>query len=139
MQQAQPSEHDTSSSVSWRSAGLFAVRYGIGAVMVLAAVVVLIVVPSDIGFIRDGIWIASALGAVLSVVLLNMLYRLSVSGDREREREEEARRYLDEDGVWPDRRRTSLNSRVGGSFPGVWCWRSKRRGRTGPRVVTESR
>jgi hypothetical protein len=36
------------------------------------------------------------------VVLLNLLYRLSVSGDREREREEEARRYLDEHGVWPE-------------------------------------
>jgi hypothetical protein len=35
-------------------------------------------------------------------VLLNLLYRLSVSGDRDREREEEARRYLDEHGVWPD-------------------------------------
>jgi hypothetical protein len=45
---------------------------------------------------------ASSIGAGLSVVLLNLLYRLSVSGDREREREEEARRYLDEHGVWPD-------------------------------------
>jgi hypothetical protein len=35
-------------------------------------------------------------------VLLNLFYRLSVSGDREREREEEARRYLEEHGVWPD-------------------------------------
>jgi hypothetical protein len=66
--------------------------------MVLAGVVALIVVPGDMG--AHGF--ASAIGAGLSVVLLNLLYRLSVSGDREREREEDARRYLDEHGVWPD-------------------------------------
>ncbi|MGN6871572.1 MAG: hypothetical protein ACTHMY_24520 [Solirubrobacteraceae bacterium] len=98
MQQPQTSEHDTPSSISWRSAGLFAVRYGIGAVMVLAGVVVLIVVPGEMG----AYGFASSIGAGLSVVLLNLLYRLSISGDREREREEEARRYLDEHGVWPD-------------------------------------
>jgi hypothetical protein len=34
--------------------------------------------------------------------LLNVLYRIGVQGDREREREEEARRYFDEHGRWPD-------------------------------------
>jgi hypothetical protein len=77
---------------------LFAVRYGIGGVMVLAGVVVLIAVPGDIG----AYGFASSIGAGLSVVLLNLLYRLSISGDREREQEEEARRYLDRHGVWPD-------------------------------------
>jgi hypothetical protein len=86
------------SSISWRTAGLFAVRYGIGGAIVLAGIVVLAVVPGDMGVYG----FASAVGAGLSVVLLNFLYRLSVSGDREREREEEARRYLDEHGVWPD-------------------------------------
>jgi hypothetical protein len=81
---------------------LFAVRYGIGGVMVLAGVVVLIVVPGDIG----AYGFASSIGAGLSVVLLNLLYRLSVSGDREREREEEARTYLDQHGVWPDEEET---------------------------------
>jgi hypothetical protein len=66
--------------------------------MVLAGIVVLAVVPGDMGV--HGF--ASSIGAGLSVVLLNLLYRLSVSGDREREREDEARRYLDEHGVWPD-------------------------------------
>ena len=98
MPHIQSPEYTTSSSITWRSAGLFAVRYGIGAVMVLAGVVALIVVPGDMGAHA----FASAIGAGLSVVLLNMLYRLSVSGDGDREREEEARRYLDEYGVWPD-------------------------------------
>lgn len=98
MPHIQSPEYTTSSSITWRSAGLFAVRYGIGAVMVLAGVVALIVVPGEMG--AHGF--ASAIGAGLSVVLINLLYRLSVSGDRDREREEEARRYLDEHGVWPD-------------------------------------
>jgi hypothetical protein len=97
MKQDQSPEHNES-SMSWRSAGLFAVRYGIGGAIVAAGVVVLAVVPGDMG----ALGFASAVGAGLSVVLLNFLYRLSVSGDREREREEEARRYLDEHGVWPD-------------------------------------
>lgn len=65
--------------------------------MVLAGLVVLVIVPGDMGV--HGF--ASSIGAGLSVVMLNLLYRLSVSGDREREREEEARRYLEEHGVWP--------------------------------------
>lgn len=91
-------EYTTSPSITWRSVGLFAVRYGIGAVMVVAGVAALIVVPGDMG--THGF--ASAIGAGLSVVLINLLYRLSISGDRDREREEEARRYLDEHGVWPE-------------------------------------
>jgi hypothetical protein len=66
--------------------------------MVLAGIVVLVVVPGEMG----AYGFASSIGAGLSVVLLNLLYRLSVSGDQEREREEEARRYLDEHGAWPD-------------------------------------
>jgi hypothetical protein len=73
------------------------VRYGIGIVMVIAAIVLLIAVP---GTGVDGF--AMAVGGGLSVVLLNVLFRLGVSGDEERAREEEARRYFDEHGVWPD-------------------------------------
>lgn len=98
MRQAHSPTPNTSSSITWRSAGLFAVRYGIGGVMVLAGVVALIVIGGEVG----AFGFASAIGAGLSVVLLNLLYRLSVSSEREREREEEARRYLDDHGVWPD-------------------------------------
>jgi hypothetical protein len=34
--------------------------------------------------------------------MVNFLFRLGVSGDRDREREEEARRYFDAHGVWPE-------------------------------------
>lgn len=112
MQPAQPSEHDTSSSISGRSARLSAARYGIGGVMVLAAVAVLVVVPGDIGFtsaMAYGVGSALVAGislllikAVVSVVLLKPLYRWSVSRERDREREEEARPYVDEHGARPD-------------------------------------
>jgi hypothetical protein len=81
-----------------RSIGLLVVRYGIGGVMVLAGIAMLIVNPSGLGV--DGF--AMAVGGGLSVLLINFLYRLGVSGDREREEEERARAYLDEHGEWPE-------------------------------------
>ena len=74
------------------------IRYGIGAVMVIAGLVLLIVNPG--GFGVDGF--ALAVGGGLSVLMINWLFRLGVSGDREREAEERARRYFDEHGRWPD-------------------------------------
>ncbi len=78
--------------------GLILVRYGLGALLVVAGIVLIAVNPSGLGV--DGF--AMAVGGGLSVLLINFLYRLGVSGDREREREEAARRYLDGHGVWPD-------------------------------------
>lgn len=82
----------------YRRVGLIAVRYGVGTVMVLAGIVLVAVNPGGLGV--DGF--AMAVGGGLAVVLLNLLYRLGVSGDRDRQREEEARRYFDEHGAWPD-------------------------------------
>jgi hypothetical protein len=66
--------------------------------MILGGIVALVAVEGDVG----AYGFASAVGAGLSVLLLNLLYRMSVSGDRDREREEEARRYFDEHGAWPE-------------------------------------
>jgi len=74
------------------------VRYGIGAVMVIGGLVLLVISPAGLGV--DGF--AMAVGGGLSVLLINFLFRLGVSGDREREEEERARDYFDEHGVWPD-------------------------------------
>ena len=52
------------------------------------------------GFGVDGF--AMAVGGGLSVLLINFLYRLGISGDREREEEERARAYFDEHGEWPE-------------------------------------
>jgi hypothetical protein len=74
------------------------VRYGIGAVMVIAGLVMLIISPSGLGV--EGF--AMAVGGGLSVLLINFLFRLGVESDREREQEERARDYFDEHGEWPD-------------------------------------
>jgi hypothetical protein len=75
-----------------------AVRYGIGVVMVIGGVVMLIANPG--GFGVDGF--AMAVGGGLSVLMINWLFRLGVSGDLERDQEEAARRFFDEHGHWPD-------------------------------------
>jgi len=82
-------------------------RYGIPAVLVLAGIVSLAVNPS--GFGVDGF--AMAVGAGLSVLLINFLYRLGVSGDKEREAEERARAYFDEHGEWPEEVETKTGRR----------------------------
>jgi hypothetical protein len=74
--------------------------------MIVAGIVVLFAVDGDLG----AYGFASAVGAGLSVLLLNLLYRMSVSGERDREREEQARRYFDEHGVWPDDEQASERS-----------------------------
>jgi hypothetical protein len=55
------------------------------------------------GFSDNGIEGATLLiAAGLSVWLLNLLYRVGVKGDRERDDEDRARAYFDEHGYWPD-------------------------------------
>ena len=48
----------------------------------------------------DAMW--AFLGAGSSIWLINFLWRLGVSGDDERDKEEAARAYLAEHGHWPD-------------------------------------
>jgi hypothetical protein len=78
--------------------GLWVVRYGLGAILVVAGFVCLAVNPG--GFGVDGF--AMAVGSGLSVLMLNWLYRLSVKSGDERGEEEQARIYLAEHGRWPD-------------------------------------
>jgi hypothetical protein len=66
--------------------------------MITGGIVMLVVSPAGLGV--DGF--AMAVGGGLSVLLINFLFRLGVSGDQERVEEEEARRYYDEHGRWPD-------------------------------------
>jgi hypothetical protein len=74
---------------------LHAVRYGIPLVLLIAGVVV--------GAVTDS-FAATALffSAGTAVLLLNVLFRIGVEGDKERDREEAARAYFDEHGRWPD-------------------------------------
>lgn len=77
---------------------LFVLRYGIGGAMALAGIILL--VTNSGGFGVDGF--ALGVGGGLSLIMLNVLYRLGVSGDREREDEEDARTFFDRHGRWPD-------------------------------------
>jgi len=42
------------------------------------------------------------LGTAVIVWMINWLFRMSIESNRDREEEEEARRYFDEHGRWPD-------------------------------------
>lgn len=106
---------------------MIVVRYGIGAIMVLAGIVFIVVDPG--GFGVEGF--AMAVGGGLSVLLINFLFRIGVSGDREREQEEQARRYFDEHGVWPDEE-PKPRAREWQLPPGVVTPEQEERERQGP-------
>jgi hypothetical protein len=91
---AQP---DVSRRPRWRDP-LFLVRWVLPSLVILAGFVVLVVRWDTVGVEA----FALLVGAGLSIWLLNFLYRLSVSGDRDRDDEDRARRYFDEHGHWPD-------------------------------------
>ncbi len=74
------------------------VRYGLPAGLVVAGFVLLIVAPDSSRY--EGF--AMCVGAGLSLLLLNVLFRIGAIGDKERHREEAAREYLSEHGHWPD-------------------------------------
>jgi len=58
------------------------------------------------GFSETGVEGGTLLvSAGLSVWLINLLYRIGVKGDRERDEEDRARAYFDEHGRWPDEER----------------------------------
>lgn len=83
------------------------VRYGLPALIVIAGAIAMAVVgPDDERYVGGG----AIIGAGLAVALINFFFRMGVSGDRDREAEEEARRYFDSHGHWPDEE-DSLGSR----------------------------
>jgi hypothetical protein len=80
---------------------MLVVRYIVPALVAVAGVVILAFNHSI-----DGIeGAAMFVGAGAAILLLNVLYRVGVTGDEERDREAEARDYLDEHGHWPDEER----------------------------------
>jgi hypothetical protein len=74
------------------------VRYVLPGAIALIGVLVLIFNHSINGL--EGF--AMFVGVAGSILLLNVLYRVGVSGDAERDREEQARTYFDDHGRWPD-------------------------------------
>jgi hypothetical protein len=70
------------------------IRYGIPAALVLVGQVVLIATGDAVSW-------AGFTGAGFAVLLIGVLVRIGVEGDRERDREEAAREYFSKHGRWP--------------------------------------
>jgi hypothetical protein len=76
---------------------LLAIRYGIPLVLLVAGVIVS-ATAGGVGLAAGALFISAG----TAVLLLNVLYRIGVEGDKERDREESAREFFDEHGRWPD-------------------------------------
>jgi hypothetical protein len=75
---------------------LTTLRYVLPALVVVGGIVVM-ALGSDTD-LEGG---ATIVSAGLAIYFLNWLFRIGVTGDREREREDEAREYLSKHGRWP--------------------------------------
>jgi len=76
---------------------LWAFRYALPAVVTVAGIVIM-----ALGSETDLEGGASIVSAGLAIFAVNWLFRIGVTGDREREREAAARAYYDRHGRWPD-------------------------------------
>jgi len=76
---------------------LFGLRYVLPAAVTLAGVVIM-----GFGSETDLEGGASIVSAGLAIYFVNWLFRIGVTGDREREREDAAREYFDRHGHWPE-------------------------------------
>jgi hypothetical protein len=74
------------------------VRYGIPLALAVTGIVLLFAADDSVA---PEAW-AGFTGAAIAVLLLNLLFRIGVQGQDERDREEEARAYFDRHGRWPD-------------------------------------
>ncbi|MBX5470255.1 MAG: hypothetical protein IRZ21_10195 [Thermoleophilaceae bacterium] len=83
--------------MSWRSAGLWFVRYGIAGLSFIAGVAILS--QGDDVSVEGG---AMFMGAGIAILMLNVIFRYGVVGDTERGKEERAREFFDRYGHWPD-------------------------------------
>ena len=71
-------------------------RYGIPGALFIAGTVVW-AIGGNVGIAAGAMFISAA----TAVLLLNVLFRIGMEGDKARDKEEEARRYFDEHGRWP--------------------------------------
>jgi len=87
---------------------LYAIRYGIP--------LVLLIVGTIVAATAGGVGIAAAalfFSAASAVLLLNVLYRIGLEGDKERDTEESAREFFDQHGRWPDEPESAARRRRG--------------------------
>ncbi|HEX4807236.1 MAG TPA: hypothetical protein VFU94_15155 [Conexibacter sp.] len=79
-----------------RKLGLAFVRYGIPLAIAIAGIVCL-----EIGGTAAGAGVV-LLGSAAIVLLINALFRISLTSNRDREAEERAREQFEREGRWPD-------------------------------------
>jgi hypothetical protein len=77
---------------------LFVVRYVLPSALTLAGLILVAVHPRGAA-LHGGLGI---IGAGLAAFLFAFLAKVSMSGDTFRDHEEEARKFFDEHGYWPD-------------------------------------
>ena len=80
---------------------MIALRYGLPTVLILLGIVLLPVNPDDLGVELFSMLV----GAGLSVLAFNVLFRWGSRGDDDRVTEAAARDYYAEHGRWPDETR----------------------------------
>ena len=76
---------------------LLAIRYGIPLVLLVAGTIVT-ATAGGVGIAAGALFFSAA----SAILLLNVLYRIGVEGDKERDTEQSARDFFDEHGHWPD-------------------------------------
>jgi hypothetical protein len=76
---------------------LHAIRYGIPVALFVAGAIVM-ATAGGVGLAAGALFFSAA----TAVLLLNVLHRIGVEGDRERDAEQDARDFFDEHGYWPD-------------------------------------
>ena len=76
---------------------LNAIRYGIPLALLIAGTIVS-ATAGGIGIAAGALFFSAA----SAVLLLNVLHRMGVEGDKERDREADARDFFDKHGRWPD-------------------------------------
>jgi hypothetical protein len=75
------------------------VRVWLPVAIIVAGVIAIIATGGSEAGWEGGVGI---IAAGMSVWLLNIIFRVGVQGERERDAEDEARDYYDEHGYWPD-------------------------------------
>ena len=76
---------------------MHAIRYGIPLALVVAGAIVS-ATAGGVGIAAGALFFSAG----TAVLLLNVLHRMGVEGDRERDREADARDFFDKHGRWPD-------------------------------------
>lgn len=80
-----------------RAHGLIVIRYVLPGIILVVGIAISATAGHS-GVTAGALFISAA----TAVLLFNVLWRMGVEGNKDRDREEEAREYFDEHGRWPD-------------------------------------